>query len=817
MPGETQDAGTDDACEKVAGADSFFFRLSAAMACAGVFGTLAQVLFTREMLVAFYGNELTLGTLFAAWFVGIGLGALAARWIGGRLSGRAEWVLAIVLAAAGLLLPFQVHLARVIREILGVPMGEYASFGRILAGSFGVFFPSSFAIGFLFPVACDMLARRAAKPGEADASAPAGAAGAVSRIYTYESLGSMAGGAALTFVLLPWLSPFRIVFLATAFAMAGAALVTAPRRARAVLAGLAVALAASAVLFPFWIRPIERRAVEARWRAFGVIGQGDTAEGAVKVRLLRSENSVYQNLAVTESEGQFTLYGNGQVLFVFPDPIGYEHSVHFVMAQNPKARRILLIGGNPVGDLAEILKYSSVEKVVYVELDPAVGRIVAAAAPAAYEAVMKDPRLSAVTEDGPRYVRRCRERFDVVVVHAPEPSTAGANRFYTAEFFRDVRGILAEKGFLYTAVSSSERLQSEAADLGASVYQTLKSVFPSVLVTAEAQNRFLAGSPEARLTFDRLLLASRSESAGVRTQYFRPEYFLGADEITPEKTQLVEERFESAKVPLNTTLRPVTYFYNLMLWNRFSESGAEGVLGRVKGLDYRQIVTGLVLAGLGCCLVGIVLRTVRTVRGTAGGGGWSRCMVGLLMASTGFCGMALEILLLLVFQGLYGYVYSRIGLIVALFMAGLVLGAPCGKWLAGGRGWVCRLSLVGLQGVLAGLALCVPRVAAWASQSDAASAEWLIALLVAAVGGVVGAEFPLANRLYGEAGGGVGVSAAITDATDHAGAAAGALVIGVLLVPLVGIGASCKVLAAMACAGLLCLVSALVAIPIRRE
>jgi len=518
------------------------------------------------------------------------------------------------------------------------------------------------------------------------------------------------------------------------------------------------------------------------------------------------------------------------MMFVFPDPIEYEHSIHFIMAQRPRAKRILLIGGNPTGDIPELLKYP-VERLVHVELDAGVGRMIRKVMADEYDRIFADPRVDYVPEDAARFVRKCGERFDVVLIKAPEPTTAGANRMYTLEFYRNIDRILARGGFMYTAVSSSVRLQPEAADLGASIYRTLKEVFPVVLVTAESRNRFFArrSATAENLTFDRETLFSRSRSANLETEFFRPEYFLGADEIAPAKTRYVEETFSVTEVPLNTNLRPVTYFYNLLLWSRFSGSKMKVILESAKRLSHGALGRVIVAGGIVCLLFGVVARCVRPWSRTGPGnrvfrnlseGGWSRLMVGMLIATTGFCGMALEIVLIFVFQGLYGYVYTRMGLIVAMFMLGLVLGAPSGRILAGRSQCCCWLSTGAVELLLLVFALAVPKMAGAAFMPAASElvSRWSEAQIYAAVAGVgwaVGAEFPLGNRLFCDAGGTIGAAAAITDASDHMGAAVGCFTVGVVLVPVLGIAESCVALASLKFAGLLCLVSAVIAMPRR--
>jgi spermidine synthase len=195
-------------------------------------------------------------------------------------------------------------------------------------------------------------------------------------------------------------------------------------------------------------------------------------------------------------------------------------------------------------------------------------------------------------------------------------------------------------------------------------------------------------------------------------------------------------------------------------------------------------------------------------------------MLGLILLTTGLCGMALEIVLIFVFQGLYGYIYAKMGLIVAAFMLGLVLGAPSGRLMAAGKRSWAWLALAGVEVALLACALGIPKLAGLSVSPDPtgralAGFEILIYVAVIVVGWGVGAEFPLVNRLYCDAGGTLGTAAAITDATDHLGAAAGALLVGVVLVPVLGMAAACAVLAALKLAGLLFIASAILTMPSR--
>lgn len=770
--------------------------LLASMFCLGVFSLLAQVLFMREMLVVFRGNEMVIGVLLACWLIHIGLGAY-----GGkralcvlRSPGAIRLLLATLLTATGGVFPFQVYAIRVVRSILDVGVGSYASLGNVFACSLAIFAPSCLVTGFVFPVVCHLMTL-----GRSESCA--GDVGAASRTYTLEALGSMVAGVALTYVLLPLLSPSRLVVLCMSVPMAGAACLAGKGTGRRVMVGVCVILGGAAMVWPPSLQRLERAAVTARWEASGLLG---TRRGAGHTRLVEWDDTVYQNLTLTESYGQYALYSNGQLLFVFPDPVETEHDVHFVMAQKPRARRVLVLGGNPAGGLRELLRYP-LERLVYVELDPGIPRLVNRYTAGAVDRLRDDPRLELVTDDAQRYLDACREEFDVILVNAPEPVTAAANRFYTVEFYRSARRVLAADGFLYTAVSSAVRLRSAAVDLSASIYRALRHVFPRVLVTAEERHRFFAGHAAAGegagLTFDRRELFRRSRDAELETEYFRPEFFLTTDGIEPSKTRYVEQRFMQTEAKANRRLRPVTFFYALMLWSRYSGSGLEAVLESASRMRWWPLCALLVGSGAVLAAAGWLSRMLLP---DGAARSYARCLTALLLASTGFCGMALEIALVFLFQSYHGCLYTHMGLLVAAFMAGLVSGAPCGRRLARGSGGKAWMFMAGLETGIMALAILIP-LAASAGEGSGLWQGYPVALIVVLTmfsGWTVGAEFPLGNRLYRDSGGSAGAAAGVADAADHLGAATGALFMAVILVPILGIAGACLVLGGLKVCGL---------------
>ncbi len=763
-------------------------KTAAMMFYLGMSAMLAQVVMTRELMVTFYGNELTIGIIFAVWLLMVSAGSLIIRPFLSRFSeNRLRVLTAVLLVVLAAIQPMLIFAARALRILFIVPAGEYMPLGPMVAGTFIVLAPLCIIIGIIFPVACRL---------------PASENGNVAGIYAAESAGSMIAGMAFSFIFVFIFPPVGIALIAAICALCGAVLAAPGMLGRTTCAtailGLGILL-----LFPSATETIESKAINLRWESFGILPRTEEMTG-LKPRLEASIDSKYQNLTLIKSENQATMYGNGKVMFVFPDLISAELEISFIMAQNPSARKVLLIGGNPADDLPELLKYP-LANLTHVELDAAINRLLADAGNAEYRRAVSDPRLKQCLMDAPRFVKQAgekNEKFDVVIVEGPEPTTLALNRLYTVEFFRDIRNILAPDGFFYTAVESSEHLQDETASLAASIFKALQAVFPRVLVTAGTRNQFFSGRKNAALTFDGKILCERWRSAGIKTKYFRPEYFLNADEINAGKTDFVRRRISSLPVPANTAFKPVSAFYNLFLWSRYSSSHLELFLNWMKGLQFKWIAGGLgTIFFLAFLFTSVMLRLKNArVREQS-----ARMVTVTVITVTGFAGMALELILIFMFQTFLGYIYTSIGIIIAMFMLGLALGAKSVKRYSTAGHNKCGKLLLKFDALLLLIALGLPVLmrGGWYF-----SAEWILAgiiyILILLTGLAGGAQFVLANNLLDReplSGDSdprkveISRNAALLNAVDLAGAALGGICIGIILLPLFGFTGTCYLLA----------------------
>jgi spermidine synthase len=505
------------------------------------------------------------------------------------------------------------------------------------------------------------------------------------------------------------------------------------------------------------------------------------------LEMLVSVDSRYQNIVVARKEEQYSLFGNGQYLNSFPDPYQTAVFTHLNLSQHPFPRTILLVGGGATGIIREILKYP-VRQIHYVELDPKLLEASLTFLSREDKAALEDERVTLFYTDGRHYIKKVTTTYDMVILNLPDPSTAMLNRFYTLEFFQEVKSILSEGGVMVTGISSSlNYIGGEVGVYTSSLYHTLKKVFPYMVIVPGTQNYFVASTTPQTVTADSGVLAERYLKHTIESDYFTPYHFTTL--LPEDRLAFIKASLENkTPVRINTDAHPITYFYNLVLWVM--------VAGERGEVTFLQRITGSVKGLLVAIVIFFFLR-VLYVLFTQERISYHLKFNGLLaIATTGFAGMALEIVLLFAFQNIYGYVYHKVGLIIALFMLGLSVGGYLMNLLIAGRerNWISTLIIC--EVIICIYACCLPYAIAQFSSLERATIpvsinlEYVFMTMVVGAGFLTGLEFPLVGRIFINRDE-IGKVAGWIDAFDHLGACFGALLTGTVLVPLLGFYHSC--------------------------
>jgi spermidine synthase len=738
-----------------------------AFALIGCYSIVVQVLFIREFMVVFFGSELCLGIIFASWLIGISLGA----GIGGRVAKRFKEVFQffIVFQIIICLVPlFQIYFIRVIRELLEIPPGEYISLVSLASGTFLLVLPFSFMIGLIFPCACKLTVRVKSKAQQ------------IGWVYILESVGSLIGGLLLTFYLITHFKPHEMLSIISTLILVNIIILLLSLKNTfnrvSLIFFVLLLLSLNYLLISGNVAHLDDFLIKKRWEAYHN-----------QMQMTTSLDSLYQNIVVATKEDQYSLFSNGQYILSFPDPYQSAVFAHLTLSQHPHPQKILLVGGGITGIIQEILKYP-ITILHHVELDPSLIEAYLPFLPPEDRRALEDKRVEVFYTDGRYYIKNTKEKYDLVILNLPDPSTAMLNRFYTLEFFEEVKERLNDGGVMVTGITSAVNyIGEEVGVYTGSLYHTLKKAFPYIEIVPGEKNYFFATSTPDVITANSETLTERYSSWQISSDYFTPYHFAM---LLPEKrVEFIRESLEKKSgVRTNTDSHPVIYFYNLVLWEIFSGKRGEGnIFQRFSGGLTWFVFPLLILFFMR--VVYVLLKKERV--------SYHLKFNGLLaIATTGFAGMALEIILIFAFQNIYGYVYQKVGLIIAIFMLGLSLGGYLMNHLISGkeRNWIMMLLII--EFLICIYSLILPSIITLFSSYTAGSMnitislEYLFMILVAGAGVLTGVEFPLVSRIliaHEE----VGTVAGWVDSFDHFGACFGALLTGTILVPLLGTFKSC--------------------------
>jgi spermidine synthase len=597
--------------------------------------------------------------------------------------------------------------------------------------------------------------------------ADAGDRAGLGRVYLADTAGGIAGGVLFSFVLVPWFDHFALLCFPAFLNLLLAGLLAWDRRAWLLLEAVVI-VTAGLILH---VALIDADLVTTVLQHRG------------EVPVFRA-NSPYGRLVVTDRDGLLTFYENGVPVAATENIAQVEEAVLYALSQRPGARRVLLIGGGVAGDAREILRAGGGSEVTYVELDPA---IIAAGRQLLPEN-LDDARIRIAATDGRRFVRQTDARFDVVIVDLPDPSTSQLNRFYTAEFFGAVRRVLAPGGVFAFGLGHYENYVSpELARLLASARGPLAEIFPHVLLIPGGRVFFLAS--DGPLSLD---IAARLEQRGLQPRLVNRHYLDAM--LAPDRLADLDRAVARPAAP-NTDFSPALYYYHLRHW--LSQFAARS------GVPY-----GSMLGGVLAVLLAAYLARLRAAP--------------RIIFAAGFAASALEIVLLLAFQVLYGSLYQQVGLVVTVFMAGLAAGAGWANRRRKLWGGVAEprhaaneetprrhsamppytdpsrlLPVLGLA--IAALGAALPLLLRVLERLDTAAGtelagQGLILLFTLALAALVGAQFPLAGAA---ADGEPAAVAARLYSADLVGAALGALLVSTLLIPLLGVTTVCLLTAGL--------------------
>ncbi|MDP2044170.1 MAG: fused MFS/spermidine synthase [Candidatus Omnitrophota bacterium] len=733
--------------------------------CLGFSALASQIVFIREFLIAFSGDELSIGIILASWMLGGAIGSLFLKGIADKLKQK-NLTFTLLQIFLSLLLAPGILLIRLIRPVLGVNPGQILPFYILVIFCFLILIPLCSILSFMFVLSCRIYGTKVS---------------GISRVYTMEALGSMLGGTIASLMLIRFFNSFEIMAVLSLLNAIAAFIFTAsPQKKMVRLAAVLIMLLSAFLWLSGGWKKIEVFSFKKQWPGYAV---------------LDARNSIYANLVTLKRGEQISFFNNGTRLYSVPDKQAREEAAHFCLLEHREPKDILLIGGGMAGLLDEILKHP-VERIDYLELDPELIKIAQNFLAPVHTSALKNPKVFIKNLDGRYFIKTTGNKYDCIIVNLGDPYTAQLNRFYTREFFHEAKRVLKERGIISFGLSSSESyINFDLARYLGSVYAALQKEFTEVKVIPGNTAYFLATDTRGGLTYDYKLLMHRAAERKLDLQYVR-EYYLFS-KLTKDKIYYTENALKKARPRFNFDFRPSSYYYAIIYWSsQFRDSLITDALRKVSGGAIWLIFS---LSVISLSLFGFKNKVDFSKIALAG------------ICAAGFSQAAIQIAILFSFQIIYGYLYFKLGLLFTFFMLGLAIGG----WLTGrpGRpGRPClpagrqdlgddrlRRKFMFFQLSIAIYAFLFPAAVTLLSLAKPNYAYWFGANIffpaLSFLSGLQGgALFVLANKAYLNKEKGAGASAGLTYGLDLLGSCAGAILTAVFMIPVLGLAQTCLII-----------------------
>ena len=719
----------------------------------GFASIIIQTLLARELLIIFHGNELTFGIILSLWLAcgALGSGVLSSLFKRSHEPIRIFCSFQFLLA---LWFPLAIILIRTSRTLLNLSFADVFGINHIFFITFLSLSLVALSDGAMFAVAFRLLPN-------------------IAKIYILESCGVIVGAIFFTFIFLTHLNSFQIVFLVSILNLFCACLLLRSEKIKFLKWSSWIFLAAGIYCLT-QSSGLQRETLDRQWQ---------------KKNIIINKNSEYGNIAVSKETGQFTIFYDGLIDLSIPSPETYfsEDFIHLPLLAQPQAKNVLFIGTAAGGLLTETLKYP-LTKIVYVEIDPLFIKILHSLKDPTTEKELTDPRITVESSDGRNYVKKTSASFDVVFVNTGLPTTLLLNRYYTTDFFREIRRVLTKKGiFVLKTWGSLATLSPELASVNASLYKTLKSEFRyREVIPGDGFNIFIAS--DEKINLDPAFLEANWRDLKLKTTLINPVYIHLRLQRSYRDWFYASLKNEWGLASINQDLKPIGLYEALSLYYaQFSKKIPKFFMG-FKKISPPPLAAGLFLFfGFWQLLSRLkVIKAVPTLK--------------LAVASTGFFAMSLQLVVLFLFQSLLGYLFGWLAILSMSFM----VGTSAGAFLANKKLQKFDYKKLGRTEIgisVASAALVFFVIALFKNRTGfAMTTPWFFSTVSICTGFLVGLEIPvvynlaikeitrsesLAGELYG---------------LDLAGACLGAILTPLVFIPSCGIIATTLLLCLVKCA-----------------
>ncbi|MHB9138242.1 MAG: spermidine synthase family protein [Victivallaceae bacterium] len=739
---------------------------SSAVFCIGMFSMLVQTLLFRDFLSVFDGSEISAGLFLFSWLLWICGGALIA-WLP-PLSKHARRCFVFLMILYPLAFLMEKYLLLNTRQLLGVAEYELISLNKLAIAA--VFFaaPVSIVTGALFVLAVKWVG---AGPSP------------TAKIYIVEALGSFSGALAVTLMLAAGIADETIFLLAAAAISATLGLGLFQRekdnagKLRKLPYFTALMIAAIALML-------------------GVSGFGTVWQGMLnRTQWLRMlPGGEYSGSFTTPQakylcgnySGSFTVLCWNSVYENLTDREAALQCAALNLAQQPSAERILVIGPGTFNLSRTFCGIKGVRQVVWLDPDPDYSKKLRRL-PKQYLTVPEQMRIPEVEIKD--YLRTAQEKFDLVILCFPLPSTLSLNRYFSREFYQLVSRVMTKTGVIGVSFQGGENyLSPEISFLGGSLLLNLQRVFPAIVLMPGENSCFWGAFKTGIVSDSSSILEKRLNEVSGLSKIFPSEYLQTA--FDPLRTDMQMDKYRNMAERLrreslsSSDSNPLACLFAMVFsikklgGTQLSATAITAYAGDILPV----CVIALALYGAVRLMLRYFMRRKPHLPEDSlleSDVNISSFDVLFTLFFISIIAMALNIWLMFAFQMDKGSIFLYFGLVNAFFMLGLFCGGNLTDFLQNRKhGRFCSFTSASLGFILFLVLL--------KSISFGSLPVWIFALLFFGTGFFSGTYLPRAAYVFKQRGHGDTATAAVLETLDNLGGAIGGIITVIILLPLLG-------------------------------
>lgn len=440
------------------------------------------------------------------------------------------------------------------------------------------------------------------------------------KFFAFEAIGFFLGGIAFTFYLSSYTNPLVFSPLAALLALRGKNKYR--KLAILVIAGLTAV---------------------SSFKMFSHIRNREFNGEKITLKL----GSRYGPILLIDKAGTENIFSEGSLLASSEDKATAEEFIHTSLsalsASNNK--KILFIGAALSGQIEEIIKYDP-ESLDCIQINPQITKL----AENKLHKTIKD-RVNFITDDPRLYLKKTKSSYDAILMNMPAPVSLSLNRYFTEEFFKLINLRLEPQGiFSFSIPSKREILSPQFAKFNSSIVNSVGKIFKNKVIIPSGSMIIIASKGEKIQEPD---LLKNFSTVNPKTEFFTIYHF--KDSLNSSILNYIKKSLDR-KTGANTDLNPTGLLNYLILeQNKFYPD---------LKIDFIKIRKFIIIMLLFLTVFITIISLL------------SKKLGSILNAGViGFTSISMNSVIFILFQAYCGGLFWKLGLLIALFMAGLSIGA----------------------------------------------------------------------------------------------------------------------------------------------